>query len=237
MAGSYDSSVSVVVLRAVLSEGAARSMAERKKHTVFGSLLSRPKEDVVHLQDVELSYECMRTVSGRYESDYLRGATHTLTVDKSVRRVVIGDSSFETRPQSRLKKALAVQRGSNKIDVDLKEHVAIDRSLEITFDADGNEIQKPKYKINPDTTEVSPDSILGSDDLLIKSPSMEREDAVAILEERLRSPLEPGAEELSDEFDLDSITELYVPIFEIRIRGPRNKVGIMRIDAARKKIL
>lgn len=237
MSDSYDSSVNVVVLRTMLSEGAARSLAEKKKHTVFGSLLSRPKDDVVHLQDVELSYECMRTVSGRYESDYLRGATHTLTVDKSVRRVVIGDASFETRPRSRLKKALAVQRGSNKIDVDLKEHVSIDRSLEITFDVDGNEIQRPKYKITSETTEVSPVSTLGSPDLLIKSPSMEREDAVAILEERLREPLEPGAEELAEEFDLDSITELYIPIFEIRIRGPRNKVAIMRIDAARKKIL
>jgi hypothetical protein len=30
---------------------------------------------------------------------------------------------------------------------------------------------------------------------------------------------------------------LYVPIFEARLIGPKKKVGLIRIDAVRKKIL
>ena len=43
--------------------------------------------------------------------------------------------------------------------------------------------------------------------------------------------------ELNDEFVLSDIAEVYVPIFEARLVGPKKKVGIIRIDAVRKKIL
>lgn len=43
--------------------------------------------------------------------------------------------------------------------------------------------------------------------------------------------------ELNDEFVLRDISEIYFPIFEARLIGPKKKVGIIRIDAVRKKIL
>ena len=233
---AYGSTANVIVLRAMLDEAAARALVEEKKHSAFGILLSRPKNEDVNLQSIDLAYECLRTVSGKYEAEYLRNATHTLAVEKSVRRVIIGDKSFEILPQSRIKKALAVRRGTAKIEIDLKEHVSVDNSAEITFDADGNEIKDPKYKISTETTEARPDIILG-DSSMAKMPSMGREDAVAVLEERLKSSLESDIEDLKEQFDLVSITELYVPIFEARIRGPDNRVAIMRVDAARKKII
>lgn len=236
MAESYASSTDVIVLRPMMDEAAARALIERKKQSLFGSLLSQPKAGTVRLQKIQLSYECLRTVSGRYEADYMRNATYTITVDKSVRRVVVGDTSFDLRQQSRLKKVLSPRRGKNKIDIDLQEHVAFDSSLEITFDTAGNEIKRPKYKVSPETTEARPESII-NDEALSKKPSLEREDAVSILEERLKSPLEPDIEDLSEQFDLDSIVETYVPIFEARVRGPDNKAAIIRIDAARKKII
>lgn len=236
MAESYDSSTRVVVLRLALTEDSARSLIERKKDTVFGSVFSSPKKDDVQIQDLALSYECLRTVSGSYAADYLRNATHTLRVDKSVRNVIIGDASFDVPIKSRIQKALSVRRGSTKINIDLKEHVYAQSSLTLTFDASGSEIKPPKYKITSTTAEVKPADILDSA-LAVKRQPIERADAVAILEERLKAPLEDDIEDLNDQFDLDEIVEMYVPIFEARLRGPRNKVAIIRVDAARKKII
>ena len=44
-------------------------------------------------------------------------------------------------------------------------------------------------------------------------------------------------ENLKEEFVLREISEVYVPIYEARLIGPKKKVGIIRIDSVRKKIL
>lgn len=236
MTENYDSSTSVSVLRLALDDASARALVERKKHTVFGSALSRPKSDTIHIQNLTLTYECLRTISGSYSADYLRNATHTLQVQKSVRNVIIGDKSFDVEQKSRFKKAISMRRGTTSIKIDLKEHVYTDVSLALTFDVDGNEIQTPKYKITPETTETNSTAALENAHV-VKTQSIDRQDAVALLEERLKEPLESDIEELHEQFDLHDIVELYVPIFEARIRGPKNKAALVRIDAARKKII
>ena len=42
---------------------------------------------------------------------------------------------------------------------------------------------------------------------------------------------------LEEEFVLREISEVYVPIYEARLIGPKKKVGIIRIDSVRKKVL
>ena len=42
---------------------------------------------------------------------------------------------------------------------------------------------------------------------------------------------------IEEEFVLREITEVFVPIYEARLIGPKKKVGIIRIDAVRNKIL
>ena len=57
------------------------------------------------------------------------------------------------------------------------------------------------------------------------------------LQSELKKPLESDVRDLSEEFILREISEVYVPIYEARLIGPKKKVGIIRIDAVRKKIL
>ena len=236
-AGRYDSTSNIIVLRSMIDEDAVRALVEKKKQSMFGSPLTHPKADTISLQSLDHFYEFLRTVYGMYKSDYLRNATRTLTVDKSVRRVIIGGESFELQQTSRLKKTFSIKRGKSRISIDLKEHVFVDESTKITFDADGNEVPLPKYKTGSEATEAAYLDILARNADAIKKPPTEREDAVALLEERLKSALEDDIEILAEQFDLDSITELYVPMFEARLRGPDNKAVIIRVDAARKKIL
>ena len=53
----------------------------------------------------------------------------------------------------------------------------------------------------------------------------------------LKKSLESDIRKLNEEFILGAITEVYVPIYEARLTGPKNKVGILRLDAVRNKIL
>ena len=61
--------------------------------------------------------------------------------------------------------------------------------------------------------------------------------ALEKLQSELKKPLDDDVRNLNEEFALREITEVYVPIFEARLIGPKKKVGIIRLDAVRKKIL
>lgn len=42
---------------------------------------------------------------------------------------------------------------------------------------------------------------------------------------------------LSDDFEVTRLAEVYVPVYEARLVGPRRKAAIMRVDAARKSVI
>ena len=71
----------------------------------------------------------------------------------------------------------------------------------------------------------------------VKKPEITYDAAIDKLKDLLKKPLEPDVRDLSEEFVLREIAEVYVPIFEARLIGPNKKIGIMRIDAVRNKIL
>jgi hypothetical protein len=71
----------------------------------------------------------------------------------------------------------------------------------------------------------------------IKKSELTYDAAISKLQLQLKKPLESDVRNINDEFVLREILEIYVPIFEARLIGPKKKVGIIRIDAVRKKIL
>ena len=42
---------------------------------------------------------------------------------------------------------------------------------------------------------------------------------------------------MDEKIDLSEILEVYVPIYEASLIGPKKKIKILRIDAVRKKVL
>jgi hypothetical protein len=175
-------------------------------------------------------------VSGKYIADYFRKSTHTITVDSNVHEVTFGDGIFPIRSKSSLKKALAGKRGKNKIDLKLEEHVFVEEEDELTFDHHGREIKFP-FKINSKTIENYPKRLLTKNESNVKKMEMTYDAAILKLQSQLQKPLEADVRDINDEFVLREITEVYVPIFEARLNGPKKKVGIIRVDAVRKKIL
>ena len=234
MKKTYD--IKTVVLRKNIEEQDAQSIIEQKKTTPFKSLLSRPKKEDIHLHSLKLYYECVLMVSGKYVADYFRKATHSISVDSNIREIILGDGTFPIRSKSGFKKAFVGRRGKNKIDLKLEEHVFVEEEDELTFDHHGRNIESP-FKINSKTIENYPKRLLQQNESNIKKPELTIDAAIEKLQSHLKKPLETDVRDITEEFVLREITELYVPIFEARLIGPKKKVGIIRIDAVRKKIL
>jgi len=231
---TYD--VKTIVLKKNIENEDIMLIIEQKKTTPFKSLLSRPKKEDIHIHSLTLYYECILMVSGKYIADYFRKSTHAISVDSNVYEVVFGDGIFPVRSKSRFKKVLAGKRGKNKVDLKLEEHVFIEEEDEMAFDHHGQEIKFP-FKINSKTIENYPKRLLAKNESNVKKPELTYDAAISKLQSQLQKPLEADVRDIKDEFVLREITELYVPIFEARLNGPKKKVGIIRIDAVRKKIL
>ncbi len=228
--------VKTVVLRKNIDDEDALELVDQKKTIQFKSLLSRPKKADVHVHSLKLYYECLLMVSGKYLADYFRKATHSISVDSNVSEVSFGDGIFPVRTKSGIQKAFVGKRGKNKIDLKLEEHVFVEEEDELTFDHHGRDIKFP-FKINSKTVENYPKRLLEQNKLNVKKSEITHDVAISKLQLLLKKPMESDVRELHDEFVLRDITEVFVPIFEARLVGPKKKVGIIRIDAVRKKIL
>jgi len=231
---AYD--VKTIVLRKNIENANAMEIVEQKKTKPFTSLLSRTKKEDIHVHSLKLYYECILMVSGKYVADFFRKATHAISVDSNVHEVILGDGIFPVRSKSGLEKAFAGKRGKNKIDLKLEEHVFVEEEDELIFDHHGREIKFP-FKVNSKTIENYPKRLLEKNESNVKKPELTYDAAIKKLQSQLKKPMETDVRKLNDEFVLREITEVYVPIFEARLIGPNKKVGIIRIDAVRKKIL
>jgi len=231
-----DYDVKTIVLRKNIDEFEVSDIVEQKKTNPFKSLLSRPKKEDVHVHSLKLYYECILMISGKYVADYYRKATHTISVDSNIHEVVLGDGTFPVRSKYGLEKKFVGKRGKNKIDLKLEEHVFVEEENELCFDHHGREIKFP-FKINSKTIENYPKRLLEKNESNVKKPELTYDAAINKLQSELKKPMESDVRALNDEFVLREITEVYSPIFEARLIGPKKKVGIIRIDGVRKKIL
>ena len=225
-----------VVLRKKVDEDEVLEIVENKKTSLFKSLLSRPKKRDVHIHSVKLSYECILMVSGIYAANYFRKATHSISVDSNVSEVVLDGGIFQVRTKSKFKKAIVRKRGKNKVDLKLEEHVFIENEDELTFDHHGRSIKFP-FKLNSKTIENYPNRLLEKNSSRIKKSELTHNEAIKKFQSFLKKPLEDDVRKLDEDFALREITDVYVPIYEARLIGPKNKIGIIRIDAVRKKVL
>lgn len=231
-----DYGVKTIVIRKNLEDEEALKIVEQKKTDPFKSLLSRPKKEDIHLDSLKLYYEASLIVSGKYIANYFRKASHTIDVDSNVHGVVMGDAVFPVRSKSGLEKAFVGKKGKNKVDLSLEEHVFVEEEDELTFDHYGLEVDLP-FKIDSKTIENYPKKILEDNTFTIKKPEFTYDSAIEKLQTHLKKPMDPDVRDLTDEFVLHDITEVYIPIFEARLSDPKKRVEIIRIDAVRKKVL
>ena len=233
--------IKTVVLRPILDYSEAEQIVENRKTSLFRSMLQKPKKTEVHVHSIKLSYEAFLILSGKYDANFYRKTVHTINVDSSVKEIVIGDDVFPiTKGKGVLGKLnTKIKKNTgrkNKINLELEEHVYLEDEQEIAFDHHGKEIKMP-YKMSSRLIESYPRRTLEKTKNNVKKPEITYDAAVSRLTSKLKKSVSIGRRNLEEKVTINEIIELYVPIYEARLIGPKKNVRLIRIDSIRKKVL
>jgi len=233
--------VKTVVLRPTLDLSDAEQIVENRKTSRFRSMLQKPSKTEVHVHSLKLSYEAFLILSGKYNADFYRKVIHTINVKPNVKEILVGGYTFPIKQGKgvlgRLRtKVKSSTRKKNQIDLEIEEHVFLEEEKEVAFDHHGKEIKMP-YKMSSRLIESYPRRTLEKTKDNVKKPEITYDAAVARLTSKLKKSVSIGRRNLEEKITINEIIELYVPIYEARLIGPKKNVRLMRIDAIRKKVL
>ena len=233
--------VKTVVLRPTLDLSEAEQIVENRKTSRFRSMLQTPKKTEVHVHSLKLSYEAFLILSGKYNADFYRKIIHTINVKPNVKEIIVGGYTFPIKQGKGVlgrlhTKIKSSTRKKNQIDLEIEEHVFLEEEKEVAFDHHGKEIKMP-YKMSSDLIESYPRRTLGKVKNNVKKPEITYDAAVERLIVKLKKSVSIGRRNLQEKITINEIIELYVPIYEARLIGPKKNVRLMRIDSIRKKVL
>ena len=231
----HDPKVRKITLKPQIDSDIAEDMVDNRKVKLFQTLLKKPKKSEIHLHSLKLFYEACLLLSGKYSADFIRDTKHTIHVDKNVRELIIDDKVYPISQKKSMLSKLEPSR-KNKIKMEFQERLVIENKDDIAFDHHGKEIDL-SYSNTQKIIEKYPRKILSGDDDSIKKPEITVDAAINKLISKLKKPTDKGIKSLDEKIEFSDILEVYVPIYEARLIGPKKKIKILRIDAVRKKIL
>ena len=230
-----DTKVKIISLKPLLDSDAAEEMIDSRKVKSFQTLLHKPKKSEIHLHSLTLHFESILLLSGKYSVDFIRDAEHTLSVDKDVQEVIISDEVFPVKKKHGVLSKLEPSF-KNKIKILMQERVMLENTADISFDHHGKEINL-SYNDTIKLLEKHPKKTINEDKESIRRPEITIAAAKSKLISKLKKPADAGTKSSEEIFDFRDILEIYVPIYEARLIGPKKRIKIVRIDAVRKKIL
>ena len=230
-----DTKVKIISLKPLLDSDAAEEMIDSRKVKSFQTLLHKPKKSEIHLHSITLHFESILLLSGKYSVDFIRDAEHTLSVDKDVQEVIISDEVFPVKKKHGVLSKLEPSF-KNKIKILMQERVMLENTADISFDHHGKEINL-SYNDTVKLLEKHPKKTINEDKESIRKPEITIAAAKSKLISKLKKPADAGTKSSEEIFDFRDILEIYVPIYEARLIGPKKRIKIVRIDAVRKKIL
>jgi hypothetical protein len=225
----------IIVLKPSLDYDEIIDMVESRKVKIFQTLLQKPKRSEIHIHSTKLFFEAFLLLSGKYTADFIREATHTITVDKNVKEIIIDGQSYPILQKKGVLSKLGPSR-KNKVSLEVNERLVIENEDDIAFDHHGKQVNLP-YKTTAKLIEKYPKRILDDNKDNVKKPEITIDGAVKKLISKLKKPTESGIKSLTEDVMVNEILEVYVPIYESRLVGPRKKIKLLRIDAVRKKVL
>ena len=227
--------VKTIALKPQIDADIADDMVDSRKVKIFQTLLKKPKKSEIHLHSLKLFYEACLLLSGKYSADFIRDTTHSITVDKDVRELIMDDKVYPVAQKKSVFSKLEPTR-KNKVKIEFQERLIIENEDDIAFDHHGKEINL-SYKNTQKIIEKHPRRILNEESDNIKKPEITIDAAIKKLTSKLKKPTDKGSKSLIEKIEFSDVLEVYGPIYEARLIGPKKKIKILRIDAVRKKIL
>ena len=225
----------VISLKPGLDSDAAEEMVDSRKVKLFQTLLHKPKKSEIHLHSLTLHFEAILILSGKYSVDFIRDAEHSLSVDKNVQEVIISDEVFPVKKKKGVFSKLEPSF-KNKVKIEMQERVMLENTDDISFDHHGKEMNL-SYNDTLKLLDKHPKKTINSDKDSIRRPEITTDAAILKLTSKLKKPADAGIKSSEERIEFRDILEIYVPIYEARLIGPKKRIKILRIDAVRKKIL
>ena len=233
-----------IVLKNQIEQEKLNEIVYNKKTSMFGSAFSRPKPDEIHVHSQIVSYESYLILSGSYEVDFYRKATHKIDVDGDVIEILIGDGVFPIKTKSgmwdkfgnKMKEGIGIDK--EEIELEVEEHAIKRQNGTLTLDHHGHEVKEFPYKVESKIIENYPTRVLEQNSENVKHQEMTKDSYIERLREKLQNKLNPQDIRInSEKFLVTKITTIYVPVHEARCVDAKNKIKILRIDGITKKIL
>ncbi len=229
----------LVVLIPVLDEEDARAIVEKKKAGAFTRLMVvRPKAELIRVHKIEMFLEAFVLVSAKYSADYYRKASHKVSVGPGVREVVLGGLTFPAKSKSRsISEMFSRGRAKGEVRLGMEEHVFVENRATACLDCHGQDARVP-FKLDKAAAEINPESALAAAGGMVRRPEVSAGEALKGLKSRLMPDMgKEQIRDLNDMFEATEAAEVYVPVFEARLVGPRGRIAVMRINGSSKAVM
>ena len=160
--------------------------------------------------------------------------TSTIITDKNI-GFFIGECTRHLRENNGLTSYHAV--GYSLGGLLLLHYLSTTKNVDdISFDHHGKEMTL-SYNDTLKLLDKHPKKSINEDKDSIRRPEITSDAVISKLISKLKKPAETGIKSSEETIELKDLLEIYVPIFEARLIGPKKRIKILRIDAIRKKIL
>ena len=225
------------VLKNNIDSEKVQKVVEKNKVKAVRSFFKEPKKHDVHVESIKLFYEDFLILSGKYEAEFVRNASYTVSVNNNVKQIIIDGVTFPVEKKRGVLDKIGIS-SDNKIPVSItvEELVNMVQEDEINFDHHGKPVKFP-YKINSETIESYPKKVLKKYKNSLRSSEISYKKAAEELLKKLKEKTKNGVKDLKEKFSAVNVNEAYVPVYEARIIGPNKKVALLRVDGITGKIL
>lgn len=231
-----------IVLRTKLLPQDIVEVLDKKKTSLFGSALRRPKSDEVTVETPQLYLEQFIFISGHYEIDFDRNVSYVIKVDPDVVEVSIGTKKFPILNESGVWKKFGkkVKHGVGITKQDLELNVVENavKSMTDSMYLDHNGLDTAfSYSTNSDAVENYVQRTLDVNRGHIRRIKMTDDEIFSKLFHKLKESLKHNLKINHEEYVVTEFREIFVPIYETKCYDKKSKVAIARVDAVTGKII
>ena len=231
-----------IVLRTKLLPQDVMGVIDKKKTSLFGSSLRRPKPDEITVENPQLFLEQVIFVLGSYSADFNRDVSYVIKVEPDVKEVIIGNEKYPVLNESGMWKNLGKKVkhgvGITKQDLEIKvtENAVKSISDSMYLDSTGLETLF-SYDTNSDAVENYAKRTLDVNKDHIRKTKLDDDMIFSKLEQKLKDGLSLDIKIKHEEFTITEFHEIFVPIYEAKCYDKKQKISIARVDAITGKFL
>ena len=231
-----------IVLKTKLMPQDIMEVLEKKKTSLFGSALRRPKPEEVKVENPVLYLEQVIFISGYYEIDFNRDVSYTIKVDSDVTEVSIGNKKFPVLDSSGMWKNFGkkMKHGVGITKQDLMINVtenAVKNIVDFLYLDDNGLETDLSYSTNSDAIENYAQRTLDINKEHIRKIEITDDAVFEKLAERLKGNLALDIEINHEEYVVTEFREIFVPVYEAKCHDDKGKAAVARVDAITGKFL